>query len=87
MISDMLVISALSIYFDSLWDYFHHMIYFCSKLNLFPVIIVTKRCPIMHSRQHDGNINWRVLVSCLKAGVDHVYVGSILYITSNVRLA
>ena len=33
MISDMLVISALSIYFDSLWDYFLAMIYCCSKLN------------------------------------------------------
>ena len=41
MISDMLVISALRIYFDSLWDYFLDMIYCCSKLNLFPVIIVT----------------------------------------------
>ena len=42
MISGMLVISALSIYFDSLWDYFLDMIYCYSKLNLFPVIIVTK---------------------------------------------
>ena len=42
MISDMLVISALSIYFDSLWNYFLDMIYCCSKLNLFPVNIVTK---------------------------------------------
>ena len=33
MITDMLVISALSIYFDSLWDYFLDMIYCCSKLN------------------------------------------------------
>ena len=31
MISGMLVISALSIYFDSLWDYFLDMIYCCSK--------------------------------------------------------
>ena len=42
MISGMLVISALSIYFDSLWDYFLDMIYCCSKLNLFPEIIATK---------------------------------------------
>ena len=33
MISGMPVISALSIYFDSLWDYFLDMIYCCSKLN------------------------------------------------------
>ena len=42
MISGMLVVSALSIYFDSLWDYFLDMIYCCSKLNLSPVITVTK---------------------------------------------
>ena len=56
MISGMLVISALSIYFDSLWGLFLDMIYCCSKLNLFPVIIVTKLCLLMHWWQHDGNI-------------------------------
>ena len=45
MISGLLVISALSIYFDSLWDYFLDMIYCCSKLNLFQVIIVKKMMP------------------------------------------
>ena len=42
--------------FDSLWDYFLEMIYCCCKLNLVPVIIVTKWCPILYWWQHDGNI-------------------------------
>ena len=39
MISGMLVISVLNVYFENLWDYFLDMIYCCSKLNVFPVII------------------------------------------------